>query len=115
MGMDSREAERLVYDTEKVASFADVHVSRVHYVGAAENGHQYRVLCKACLERKITAPRLSEPQEGPVLMEREVTIELLPRLTQIDNRQLFSYVLLVGQCLDCGEVYFAKFPSPKER
>lgn len=106
-----RHEDLILYDIAKLlAARYDVRISRITDVGLVDNGHRWEVLCVECGVRRVNM--LLEPVELdriPAPWLSNDSISLLPTHEFADNVLYRRYIILSGQCQDCGAVYFAKF------
>lgn len=98
-----------------VAQAHEVARDAVTSIGEVPNTDSYFVICLHCRLREINAPRYMGPSEGPSPYGTMVTflVRLLPKVYIENNLPIpiyRKYVVLSGQCEDCGHIYCAWSP-----
>lgn len=92
--------------TRRIARDYQVELGMVRQAGEVDKCTHYTLICVDCRLREVTAPRFFEPLEPNIAVRASFLVELLPKLRSIDNVTHQTFVVLCGQCQDCGQVYF---------
>lgn len=97
----------------RVAINYDVTLDKVMYVGRCDNSHLWRAICFYCTERRNTAPAYWDGIAKPSSFA-DFVVNLKPGLDVVDNTTRKRYLVMVGQCEDCGSVYYSDFEKGQE-
>lgn len=111
MGSLERHEDSVLYSiTSLLTKRYDIRSSRITDVGLVDNRYRWEVLCAECgVRREIMFMEPVEPDRIPASWLSNDSISLLPTHEFVDNVLFRRYIILSGQCQDCGAVYFAKF------
>lgn len=92
----------------RLARDFEVKRERVRDAGEVQEQDRYLLICGDCRLRQMNAPQYLEAYDGSVPYRVEFVVDLLPKLRSLNSITGTLWLILAGQCADCGAVYFVK-------
>lgn len=108
--LEEIEQQRIYTLIDRIARDVGVKRSQVTDVGPALKTDRWTIICVDCRQREMNADMYLEPLDE--LPQKSVytafAVDLLHKYNSANGTTGGVYAVLVGQCPDCGQVYFAQ-------